>query len=59
MLHPSGPQLRTLGESTNQLIQKLLGADLEVEGVPAVLDADVEELEGEDRSGMLAPHSHS
>jgi hypothetical protein len=35
---------RALGEAANELIEELLGADLEVEGVAAVLDADVEEL---------------
>lgn len=36
MLHPSRPQLRTLGESTNQLIQKLFSADLKVKRVTAI-----------------------
>lgn len=46
MLHPSRPQLRALGESTNQLIQKLFGANLEVKWVTAIFDADVEKLNG-------------
>lgn len=33
-----------LGETTNELVEELLGADLEVKRVAAVLDADVEEL---------------
>jgi hypothetical protein len=35
-----------LGETADEFIEELLGADLEVEGVAAVLDADVEELWG-------------
>lgn len=37
---------RALGETANELIEKLLGADLEVERVAAVLNADIEELQG-------------
>jgi len=37
---------RTLGEAADKLIEELFGADLEVERVAAVLDADVEELCG-------------
>jgi hypothetical protein len=35
----------SLGKSTDQLIQKILGTDLEMEWIAAVLDADVEELQ--------------
>jgi hypothetical protein len=35
---------RALWESADKLIEKLLCADLQVEGVSAVLDADVEKL---------------
>jgi len=35
---------RALGEAADELVEKLLGADLKVERVGAVLDADVEEL---------------
>lgn len=35
---------RALGEAADELVEELLGADLEVERVAAVLDADVEEL---------------
>ena len=44
MLDPCGPHRRALGEPTDKLIEEFLGADLQVEGVAAVLDADVEEL---------------
>jgi hypothetical protein len=37
---------RALGKAADEFIEELLGADLEVEGVAAVLDADVEELCG-------------
>ena len=37
----------SLGKAAYQLIEELLGADLEVEGVTAVLDANVEKVEGE------------
>ena len=40
---------RALGEAANELIEELLSADLEVEGVAAVLNADVEELKGGER----------
>ena len=33
-----------LGEPSDKLVEKLLGGDLEVEWVAAVLNADVEEL---------------
>ena len=38
----------TLGKSADELVEKLLCADLEVEGVAAILDADVEQVEGEE-----------
>jgi hypothetical protein len=44
MLNPRGAHRRPLGESPNQFIQELFRTDLEVEGVSAVLDTDVEEL---------------
>lgn len=44
VLDARGVHGRTLGEAANELVEELLGADLEVEGVAAVLDADVEEL---------------
>jgi hypothetical protein len=44
MLDPSGPQRRPFGEAADQLIQKLLGANLEVKGVSAVLDTYVQKL---------------
>lgn len=33
-----------LGEPSDELVEEVLGADLEVEGVAAILDEDVEEL---------------
>ena len=35
---------RTLGETAHELVEEFFGGDLEVEGVSAVFDADVEEL---------------
>jgi hypothetical protein len=32
---------RTLGESADELVEKLLGADLQMERIAAVLDTDV------------------
>jgi hypothetical protein len=43
---------RALWKAADELIKKLLGADLEMKSVPAVLDANVEELSnGELRAG--------
>lgn len=47
-LDPRGPDGRALGEPADELIEELLCADLEVEGVATVLDADVEQVEGEE-----------
>jgi hypothetical protein len=44
MLDPSGPQRRPFGEAADQLIQKFLGANLEVKRVSAVLDTYVQKL---------------
>ena len=44
MLHPRRPHRWPLGKPSYQLIEKLLGADLEVEGVSAVLDTNIEQL---------------
>lgn len=38
---------RTFGEATDELVEKVLCADLELESIAAVLDANVEEGEGE------------
>lgn len=46
-LHPTVANGRALGKPPDELIKELLGADLQVERVAAVLDADVEEAEGE------------
>jgi hypothetical protein len=35
---------RAFGKAADELVEEFLGANLEVEGVSAVLDADVEEL---------------
>lgn len=44
VLHAGGMDGRTFGKAADELIEEFLGADLEVEGVSAVLDAYVEEL---------------
>ena len=46
VLDARGVHGRALGKAADELVEELLGADLEVEGVAAVLDADVEELWG-------------
>lgn len=46
-LHAGGADRRALGEAADELIEKLLGGDLEVKGVAAVLDANIEQVEGE------------
>lgn len=45
-LHSGRSDRGSLWESPDELIEKLFGADLEVEGVPAVLNANIEEVEG-------------
>lgn len=35
---------RSLRESSYELVEEVFGGDLEVEGVAAVFDADIEEL---------------
>lgn len=44
VLRSRRPQRRPLGEPPHQIIEKLLCADLQLEWIPAVLDADVEKL---------------
>lgn len=46
-LDTRGTDGRALGEAADQLVEELLGADLQVEGVAAVLDADVEQVQGQ------------
>lgn len=46
-LHPAVAHWRALGEPADELVEELLCADLEVEGVAAVLDTDVEQVEGQ------------
>lgn len=46
-LHPAVPDGRALREAADELVEELLGADLQLEGVAAVLDADVEQIQGE------------
>lgn len=53
VLHPRGSHRRPLREPSHQLIQEFLRADLKLEGVAAILDADVEEL------CQSAPHMES
>lgn len=43
---------RPLGEPPHELVEELLGADLEVERVAAVLDEDVEELRARGSEGV-------
>lgn len=40
-----GESWRSLGETTDEFVEEFFRADLEVEGVAAVFDEDVEELE--------------
>lgn len=44
MLHARWPYGRALGEATDQLIEELLGADLKMKGVTAILHTNVEQL---------------
>lgn len=44
VLHARRVHGRAFGEAAHELVEELLGADLEVEWVTAVLDADIEEL---------------
>lgn len=53
-LDAGGADRGPLGKAAYQLIEKLLCADLEVEGEAAVLDADVEQVEGEQRNVGVA-----
>jgi hypothetical protein len=46
-LDARGADRGSFREAADQLVEKLLGADLQVEGVAAVLDANVEQVEGE------------
>jgi hypothetical protein len=46
-LHARGAYGRPLGKPADELVEELLGADLQVERIAAVLDADVEQVEGE------------
>lgn len=44
-LHAGRPDGGSLREPSDQLIEELLGADLQVEWIAAVLDADVEQVQ--------------
>lgn len=46
-LHPSRADRGSLGKAADELVEEFLGADLQVKGVAAVLDADVEKVQGE------------
>lgn len=46
MLYPRRPDRWPLGKPSDQLIEKLLCTDLEMEGVSAVLHTYIEELDG-------------
>lgn len=47
VLDAGRPNWRALRESPHQLVEEFLCADLQVEGVAAVFDADIEQAEGE------------
>jgi hypothetical protein len=47
------------GEAADELVEELLGADLEVERVSAVLDADVEELSHVSHVISRGPRRHT
>lgn len=46
-MHARGAYRWTLWESTNKLIQELLGANLQMKGIAAVLDANVEQRQSQ------------
>jgi hypothetical protein len=53
-LDSCGSNGRALGESPDEFIEKLFGADLEMKGVSTVLDTDVQQIEGEDGNVCVA-----
>lgn len=46
-LHPAEADRRALGEATDELVEELFGADLQLEGVATVLNTDVQQVQGE------------
>lgn len=57
-LHARRSDRGALGEAANQLVQKILGADLQVEGITAVLDTYIQQVEGEQRDIGVAVVDH-
>lgn len=53
-LHPAEADRRTLGEAADELVEELFGANLQLKGVATVLDADIEQVEGEHGDGGVA-----
>lgn len=53
-LHPAVANGRALGESPNELIEEFLGANLQLERVAAILDADIEQAQGEQGNVWVA-----
>lgn len=54
MLDPRRPHWRPFGEPPHQLIQELFGADLKLERVSAVFDANVEQLYMQSRNVLAS-----
>lgn len=53
-LHPCRPDGWSLGKPPDKLVEELLGADLQVERVAAVLDANIEQVDGQQRNVWIA-----
>jgi len=49
-LHSGCSQRRSLRKPADKLVEEFLGADLQVERVTAILDAYIEEAEGQERN---------
>lgn len=48
-LNPAGTDRRALWEAADEFVEKFLCADLQVKRIAAILDADVEEIQGQKR----------
>lgn len=46
-LYATCPNRRSFRESSNELIEELLCTNLQMKGITTILDADIEEIEGE------------
>lgn len=56
-LHPAVSNRRAFWEATNKLIEEFLGADLQVEGIATVLDADVKQAQSQyGHTGIAVVH---